>query len=430
MPSKRPISKSTAQKEAMLSSASERKPNRRTEARPPAETLLSEEELTRRRKAIGDLLGAAAAQAKELNRFLAGAGFAVGLVDREGYLIELVGERSVLEKLYDSGCRPGTCWSEEAIGSSAVAISLARGIAVQVEDEDDYPGRMEMGRTCSAAPIFDESGNTAAVICLVGTGSRVYPHTLGLVSTAAKAIETQLRIVRRTSYFIDRSGELDSAFNTLEMGVLTVDREGLITQANPWAERILSWMGGLKGRRFSTLLGPETDLETLMRPGGARRDRELFLKGPHRWIHLLHTIKPIADNFGRTEGLVVFFREMDQVMGMVNRFSEVSTCFTIDDLVGNSRPVKELKRLVSEAARGEFPVLLLGEPFTGRSLIAQAIHSSSPRRSGPLSPSTATPWRKRNTWTTSSAGWTAQPGRTVRPDLRAAWSGPGGGPFS
>ena len=147
------------------------------------------------------------------------------------------------------------------------------------------PGRMEMGRTCSAAPIFDESGNTAAVICLVGTGSRVYPHTLGLVSTApAKAIETQLRILRRTTYFIDRSGELDSVFNALDMGVLTVDREGTITQSNPWAERVLSWMGGLKGHPVSTFLGREVEIESLFRPDSGYLDRELFLKGPHRWV--------------------------------------------------------------------------------------------------------------------------------------------------
>ena len=296
MPSKRPTSNSTAPKEEQHynNSAQTKSVSRAEEVRSPEVTILSEEELSRRRKAIGDLLGAAAAQAKELHRFLAGAGFAVGLVDRDGYLVELVGDRSVLEKLYESGCRPGTRWSEEAIGTSAVAISLARGIAVQVEDEDDYPGRMEMGRTCSAAPIFDESGNPTAVICLVGTGSRVYPHTLGLVSTAAKAIETQLRIVRRTSYFIDRSGELDGAFNALEMGVLTVDREGVITQSNPWAERILSWIGGLKGRPFSDFLGPETDIQTLMRPESGYVDREMFLKGaqplgppaPHPQTHL------------------------------------------------------------------------------------------------------------------------------------------------
>ena len=39
-------------------------------------TLLSQEELTRRREAVGQLLGAAVAQAEELHRFLAGAGFA------------------------------------------------------------------------------------------------------------------------------------------------------------------------------------------------------------------------------------------------------------------------------------------------------------------------------------------------------------------
>ena len=359
-------------------------PARRNEAAPGPPLLLSEEELSLRRETIGDLLGAMTAQAKELHRFLAGAGFGVGLVDRDGYLVELVGDRSVLEKLAQWGCRVGSCWSEEAVGSSAAAISLARGIAVQVEDEDDYPGRMEMGRTCSAAPIRDEGGGIAAVICLIGTGGRVYPHTLGMVSTAAKSIETQLEIIRRSGRLTGRGGELEGALNTLEEGLLTIDREGIITQANPWAETLLSWMGGLKGQSLSDFLGHEVEVAPLLWAEAGYADRELFLKGPHRWVHLLHSLKPITDTFGRVEGLALTFREMGQLFGLFNRLVDSGELFTIDDLVGTSKRIRELRREVEEAAGTDSPVLLLGEPDTGRAITAQAIHNSSARNRGPF----------------------------------------------
>ena len=81
---------------------------------------------------------------------------------------------------------------------------------------------------------------------------------------------------------------------------------------------------------------------------------------------------------------MVFFREMNQVLDLVNRFTKLKSCFTMDDLVGNSKAVKELRQAIGEAAGGDYPVLLMGEPFSGRSLAAQVIHTSSARKNGPF----------------------------------------------
>ncbi len=44
-------------------------------------------------------------------------------------------------------------------------------------------------------------------------------------------------------------------------------------------------------------------------------------------------------------------------------------------IVGNSRPIQELRRIIDLAGDSRFPVLLLGETGTGKELVAQAIHS-------------------------------------------------------
>jgi transcriptional regulator with PAS, ATPase and Fis domain len=53
-------------------------------------------------------------------------------------------------------------------------------------------------------------------------------------------------------------------------------------------------------------------------------------------------------------------------------------------LIGESKPFRELLEATARCARVESPVLLLGESGTGKELLAQAIHRASPRREGPL----------------------------------------------
>ena len=55
-------------------------------------------------------------------------------------------------------------------------------------------------------------------------------------------------------------------------------------------------------------------------------------------------------------------------------------------LVGHSRPLRQLLRLVERVSTTETAVLLLGESGTGKELVAQKLHASSPRADGPFVP--------------------------------------------
>ncbi|MCC6217132.1 MAG: sigma-54-dependent Fis family transcriptional regulator [Polyangiaceae bacterium] len=55
-----------------------------------------------------------------------------------------------------------------------------------------------------------------------------------------------------------------------------------------------------------------------------------------------------------------------------------------EELIGQSRPMQELRELVARAARSSASVLVTGERGTGKELVARAIHRASPRAQGPL----------------------------------------------
>jgi len=54
-----------------------------------------------------------------------------------------------------------------------------------------------------------------------------------------------------------------------------------------------------------------------------------------------------------------------------------------DELIGESRAMRELREQVSRAARANAGVLVTGERGTGKELVARAIHRASPRAKGP-----------------------------------------------
>lgn len=55
-----------------------------------------------------------------------------------------------------------------------------------------------------------------------------------------------------------------------------------------------------------------------------------------------------------------------------------------DDLIGNSRSMKEVFGLISQVADSSTTVLIHGETGTGKELVARAIHKNSPRSQGPF----------------------------------------------
>jgi len=62
---------------------------------------------------------------------------------------------------------------------------------------------------------------------------------------------------------------------------------------------------------------------------------------------------------------------------------ELESVINLPDMVGNSKPMKELSRTIKKVANSEATVLILGESGTGKDLVAKAIHKLSSRKDEP-----------------------------------------------
>jgi transcriptional regulator with PAS, ATPase and Fis domain len=110
---------------------------------------------------------------------------------------------------------------------------------------------------------------------------------------------------------------------------------------------------------------------------------------------------PIKDERGRVIGGAGFmlFDRLQQLQPLVSKFQHLETTladvqrslaeerqvrYTFSNFIGSSPPAMEVKRQARRAAQSDTTVLLLGETGTGKEVIAQAIHSASPRAHGPF----------------------------------------------
>jgi transcriptional regulator with GAF, ATPase, and Fis domain len=101
-----------------------------------------------------------------------------------------------------------------------------------------------------------------------------------------------------------------------------------------------------------------------------------------RLLQLLHEPFAIAMSNALEHKEVIRFKELlaDDNRYLLDELRSVSG----DEIVGSDFGLNAVMKMVQQVAPLDSPVLLLGETGTGKEVIANAIHSSSPRKDGPF----------------------------------------------
>jgi sigma-54 dependent transcriptional regulator, acetoin dehydrogenase operon transcriptional activator AcoR len=127
---------------------------------------------------IGDLLSSAEAM--------------LILTDRDGVILETMGDNSTLNKAYKINLSVGGVWSESASGTNGIGTALWAGQPVYVHGEEHFCEGMKAW-SCAAAPIRDPIDRSIiGVINLSGLTSIFQKHNAAFAATAARDIEVAL----------------------------------------------------------------------------------------------------------------------------------------------------------------------------------------------------------------------------------------------
>jgi GAF domain len=116
------------------------------------------------------------------------------VTDADGTILWREGALKLLHAADGVGLSPGTRWTEDAIGTNAMGVTLAVDAPVQIHSAEHLV-RAYHTWTCAAAPVHDpDTGDILGAIDISGALESMHPAVVQLVSATAQLAENQLRV--------------------------------------------------------------------------------------------------------------------------------------------------------------------------------------------------------------------------------------------
>lgn len=317
---------------------------------------------------------------KNLFDFVQGTGFLISLTNKNGMILDIVGEDKIIKK---AGVHIGDSWAEESVGTNTICLSLLTCTPIQVFAAEHYIKSLH-GWTCSSAPIFDENRNILGVLTMTGECDKVHLHTLGMVVAGVNAIGDNLQIQKSFNQIAISNTYKTAIMESIDEGIIALNTDGTISHVNNTAKRILKIdrpLNKIIGIHFRQVIGSSHPLCTKIENCFKMPNGDTFFIDEGSFT-LTHKLIYSRDN--NIIGMVLVLREMKMMKRLVNGMVGARARYTFNDIIGTNTKFKEAINLAKAAAHSLSNVLLLGESGTGKELFAQAIHNASPRRSGPF----------------------------------------------
>jgi PAS domain S-box-containing protein len=180
---------------------------------------------------------------------------------------------------------------------------------------------------------------------------------------------------------------MQAIFNGLAEGILTIDRDLIVTNANLALGDIVGVHATeCPGRHLSELLvGAGDELERLLREsveGRPVKKREIAFLTTRREARTANlTTAPLTNPDGEIDGLIVVLEDISEIRRLTEELEGRSSYFR---LVGRNPRLLQIYDMVDNLADNDVTVLVTGESGTGKELVAHAIHYRSHRSSGPF----------------------------------------------
>ena len=146
-----------------------------------------------RRDRLADVIDCARYEMTTLYQQLADADSAVVLTDTDGVIIHMVASPDFAARGRRRwACASGGLWSEAEAGTNGMGTCMAAGGARGRYDATITSSRQFSQLTCSAVPVYDPSGEIAAVLDVTSRSRQMQQHLLVLLGMTARMIENRL----------------------------------------------------------------------------------------------------------------------------------------------------------------------------------------------------------------------------------------------
>jgi transcriptional activator for dhaKLM operon len=229
------------------------------------------------------------------------------------------------------------------------------------------------------------NGRAIGVLGVLGPAEAAHAHTLGMVIAAAQAIEGQTRNNLLLAETNDHLAELNAVIEAMSEGIIFVDAHGRLSKINMRACQLLGLtLRGAAGRPLETLFTLPQPLRAALEQRHEHGDQELLFEGRKGPVAALCSLRYVWDRSRRYRGALITLRPQESVQRLVQQVVGAQARFTFADIIGESPAMQAALRHARVAAYSPAPVLLEGEPGTGKELFAHALHHAGPRVTGPF----------------------------------------------
>lgn len=313
------------------------------------------------------LLSIAQLEMNNLHHQLAGSGFGIILTDADGVVLNVVGDPDFTDTASSTGILAGGVWTEERQGTNGMGTCLVERRPLIVHQDEHFLTRNTV-LTCSAAPIFDHTGDLIAVLDASSYSHLAQQHTLVLVNMAAQTIESRVFLCRFKDQYVLRFHSRPEFIGTLGEGELAFSPEGNLIAANHSALFQLGCSNHLDivGRPLNEIFNVSLDAIVERSSRGwvtpiplneAKHGNRFFavLQQPER-AHLQSSTR-------------ARFKRREPGYSDVNELS-------LDEIqLGDPKMLDNVRRAQRVLERG-IPLLIYGETGTGKEVFARAVHNS------------------------------------------------------
>jgi sigma-54 dependent transcriptional regulator, acetoin dehydrogenase operon transcriptional activator AcoR len=351
--------------------------------KPRVPSFLARVELEQHRARCADVIACARYEMTTLYQQLGDAESAVVLTDTNGVIVHMVSSPEFASQVGPLGLRVGGVWSETEAGTNGMGTCLAAAGPVTVQRDDHFFTQFTQ-LTCSAVPVFDPSGEIAAVLDVTSRSSLMQQHLLVLLGMTARMIENRLIDQRfRGAHPLHFHSRPEFVY-TLHEGKLAVDDDGRILAANRSAlfQLGMQSMDEVRSRRIEDLF--QTSLEDMLERSSSSSFHPVVTYRANAALRFFAVMRRPAHVAAGAASAVVHAAtpslSIVPARAPLRRAAAPhggQSAVTFDDprLVGH---LDTARRVIARRT----PVLLCGETGSGKEVFARAVHEASPHASG------------------------------------------------
>ena len=341
------------------------------------EISISINEISRKISKNSEILNTALPFMETLIEIVNEPGLKVQIIDKEGYLLKSL-NNNVIANEDHLFYQIGSNLKEDVYGTNSIGMVLLKLKPFEVIGAEHYCEILHKTGDY-AAPIFNSFGELVAILSMVGSLDSISKYTLGMVVAAAKAIENEIQLKETQSYIINQNKEQHEILETVTNGVIYVNEDGLITQANSEIAKMI----GIKVEEITgksiNIIQSSPKMSNFLNSQESKKRYEIIVNGKNKRYHCFLMSRDISYR-NKNKNKVLVFIKMEEIQELANQINNDNRAFfTFKDIVGRSRLLEDAMDLAMKASIHGSRVIIQGESGTGKELFAQAIHNNSNR---------------------------------------------------